>query len=299
MQLLLDTRTEKDEQAWWTAEETGVYARGASAAVETTGLAAQALLKWGGASGTVTKAMGYIAAKKDASGTWGTTQATIMAMRALLLSTEKGSADVRGTLEISLNGKPTQKLTLTPDNNDLLHQFVFKGFDAKTANTLQIQFAGKGGLAYQVVGRYFVPWEEKPAGEPLSIDVTYDRTRLAQDDIATATATIKNNLGKAANMVMVDLGIPPGFDLLSEDLQAYQEKSAGRKGGRLEKFSLTATQAILYFDAVAPRDTITLRFRLRAKYPIRARTFQSRVYEYYDPEVSSLAHPVQFEVRKR
>src|SRR5439155_21955067 len=32
MQLLLDTRTEKDEQAWWTAEETGVYARGARAA---------------------------------------------------------------------------------------------------------------------------------------------------------------------------------------------------------------------------------------------------------------------------
>ena len=52
-------------------------------------------------------------------------------------------------------------------------------------------------------------------------------------------------------MVMVDLGIPPGFDLLSEDLQDYQEKSAGRKSGRLEKFSLTATQAILYFDSIA------------------------------------------------
>ena len=37
----------------------------------------------------------------------------------------------------------------------------------------------------------------------------------------------KNNLTKTANMVMVDLGIPPGFDLLSEDLQDYQEKSAG------------------------------------------------------------------------
>src|SRR5271169_962299 len=50
MQLLLDARTEKDEQAWWTAEETSVYARGESASIETTGLAAQALLKWGGAS---------------------------------------------------------------------------------------------------------------------------------------------------------------------------------------------------------------------------------------------------------
>ncbi len=129
--------------------------------------------------------------------------------------------------------------------------------------------------------------------------MAYDRTQLAQDDIATATASIKNNLPKAANMVMVDLGIPPGFDLLSEDLQVYHDKSAGLKSGRLEKFSLTATQAILYFDSFAPGDTVALKFRLRAKYPIRARTFRSRVYEYYDPEVSSVARPVQLEVRQR
>jgi A-macroglobulin TED domain/Alpha-2-macroglobulin family/MG2 domain/A-macroglobulin receptor binding domain/Carboxypeptidase regulatory-like domain/Alpha-2-macroglobulin bait region domain len=298
MQLLLDARTEKDELAWWNADETGVYATGTSASVETTGLAAQALLKWGQASGTARKAMTYIAAKKDASGTWGTTQATIMALRALLLATEKGAADVRGTLEVVVNGKTAEKLVLTPDNNDLLHQFVFKDVDAKAASTVEIKFAGKGGLAYQVVGQYFLPWDKKPETEPLSIDVAYDRTQLAQDDIATATATIKNNLPKAANMVMVDLGIPPGFDLLSEDLQAYREKSAALKSGRLEKFSLTATQAILYFDSFAPGDTVTLKFRLRAKYPIRARTFRSRVYEYYDPEVSSVARPVQLEVRQ-
>ncbi len=121
----------------------------------------------------------------------------------------------------------------------------------------------------------------------------------AQDDIATATATVKNNQTKTANMVMVDLGIPPGFDLLSEDLQDYQQKSARQKSGRLEKFSLTATQAILYFDSIGAGDTVVVRFRLRAKYPIRARTFQSRVYEYYDPQVNSIARPVEMEVHKR
>jgi uncharacterized protein YfaS (alpha-2-macroglobulin family) len=318
MQLLLDARTEKDDQAWWNADETGVYATGASASIETTGVAAQALLKWSEASGTARKAMNYIAAKKDASGEWGTTQATIMALRALLLATEKGAADVRGTLEVLLNGKSVQKLALTPDNNDLLHQFVFKGIDLKTvkgdeqnsdesgsieksgrSNTIEIRFDGKGGLAYQIVGNYFIPWDEKVANEALSIDVAYDRAHLAQDDIATATATVKNNLPKSANMVMVDLGIPPGFDLLSEDLQSYIEKSASQKSGRLEKFSQTATQAILYFNSIAPGETVTLHFRLRAKYPIRARTFKSRVYEYYDPDVSSVARPVQLEVRPR
>lgn len=299
MQLLLDARTEKDDQSWRNADETGVYATGTSASVETTGLAAQALLKWGGASGTARKAMTYIAAKKDASGAWGTTQATIMALRALLLATKKGAADVRGTLEVRLNGKTSEKLALTSENNDLLHQFVFKNIDAKSANAVEIRFEGKGSLAYQVVGRYFLPWDKKPENEPLSIDVAYDRTHLAQDDVATATATIKNNLPKPANMVMVDLGIPPGFDLLSEDLQAYQEKSSAQKSGRLEKFSLTATQAILYFDSLAPSDTVTLHFGLRAKYPIRARTFRSRVYEYYDPDVNAVARPVQLEVRQR
>jgi uncharacterized protein YfaS (alpha-2-macroglobulin family) len=97
--------------------------------------------------------------------------------------------------------------------------------------------------------------------------------------------------------VMVDLGIPPGFDLLGEDFELYQEKSAGLNSGRLEKFSLTPTQAILYFDSVAPGEPVTLRYRLRAKYPVRARTFPSEVYEYYAPEVRSTARTVELVVR--
>lgn len=94
--------------------------------------------------------------------------------------------------------------------------------------------------------------------------MAYDRTKLSQNDIATATVTVRNNLSKNADMVMVDLGIPPGFDLLSEDLQSLQENTAGAKIGRLEKFSLTATQAILYFNALSPKQTVTLSFRVGA-----------------------------------
>jgi alpha-2-macroglobulin-like protein len=264
-----------------------MYATGSSAAVETTGLAVQALLKANEGPGATRKALAYLASKKDASGAWGSTQATIMALRAVLLSTEKGAADTRGTVEITLNGTSVQSLTLTAENNDLLHQFVLPG-DAKGANTVALRFSGQGGLAYQVAGKFFLPWDAHPANEPLSISVDYDRARMAQDDLATATATVRNNMTKAANMVMVDLGIPPGFDLLAEDLPV---------GGHLQKVSLTPTQAILYFDSLAAGETVTLKYRLRAKYPIRAQTFVSRVYEYYDPEVNSTARPVVLEVR--
>ena len=79
-----------------------------------------------------------------------------------------------------------------------------------------------------------------PLSSRFPIDVSYDRTSLFQDDIATATATVRNNLGKAAKMVILDLGIPPGFELFSEDLQDYQDMGAGLRSGHLSKFSITA-----------------------------------------------------------
>ncbi|MFZ0747427.1 MAG: carboxypeptidase regulatory-like domain-containing protein [Terracidiphilus sp.] len=296
MQALIDARTEKGDQVSWASEETGVYSTGESAANETTGLATQALLKWGQAPEIARKALSFISGHKQASGNWGTTQATIMALRALLLSTQLNASNVRGSLTALLDGKTVETLQLTTENNDLLHQFVLKGINPASTNNLQFKFEGSGSLAYQVVGRYFIPWDKQPAGEALSIDVAYDRTEIAQNDIVTATATIRNNLPKNANMVMVDLGIPPGFDLLSEDLQSFQEKALAGQSGRLEKFSLTATQAILYFNTLSPHQALSIKFRLRAKYPIRARTFSSRVYEYYDPAVSSIAKPVELSV---
>jgi uncharacterized protein YfaS (alpha-2-macroglobulin family) len=296
MHALTDARNEQGDQVSWNAEDTGVYSTGQSAAIETTGLATQALFHWGQASDTVRKALNFISQKKMASGNWGTTQATIMALRALVLATQLSASDVHGSLNIVLNGKPVETLDLTPENNDLLHQFVFKGIDAYLPSIVEFNFHGTGTLAYQVVGRYFTPWEDQTVAEPLSINVAYDRTHLAQNDIATATATVLNNLSKTANMVMVDLGIPPGFELLSEDLQSIQETTTPQQSGRLEKFSLTATQAILYFNALAPNQKTTITFRLRAKYPVRAHSFESRVYEYYDPDVNSTARPDELEI---
>lgn len=87
----------------------------------------QALLKSGESPAVARKALNYIAARKDASGTWGTTQATIVALRALLLSMEKGSAEARGTVSITLNGKSAAQLTLTPQNSDLFHRIEQSG----------------------------------------------------------------------------------------------------------------------------------------------------------------------------
>ena len=47
-----------------------------------------------------------------------------MALRAILLSTGKAAADVRGMVEVRLNGKAVETLTLTPDHNHVLQQIA-------------------------------------------------------------------------------------------------------------------------------------------------------------------------------
>jgi uncharacterized protein YfaS (alpha-2-macroglobulin family) len=298
LEMLHDAATEKDNSVWWTAQDTAVYATGDSAAVETTGLAVQAFLKAGGYSDVVSKALAWISSKKNGDGNWGTTQGTIMALRALVAAAEQSGTDAHGVVQVMLNGTKVENVEIDKDNNDLLQQFVLPPASVGSGNQIEVRFSGEGGMAYQIAGRYFVPWQQQTT-EPLAIAVKYDRTRLAQDQVVISTATIRNNMDKTANMVMVDLGVPPGFDLLSEDLQDMVQKTANAKRGRLEKFSMTATQAILYFDSIAPHDSFEIHFRLQAKYPIRAQGFASRVYEYYDPNVTASTKPVQFAVSGR
>ena len=103
----------------------------------------------------------------------------------------------------------------------------------------------------------------------------------------------------AAHPRLLGIGVIREIPVRIVDLQEMVERTAGAKSARLEKFNMTATQAILYFDSIAAHDSFDVRYRLRAKYPIRAQGFVSRAYEYYDPSVNATARPVQFEVSGR
>jgi len=293
--------TEGQKTAFWNQEgETPTSARNDSADLETTALAAQALLKSGQKGGLAKKALDYLTEKKDAFGNWQTTQATILSLKAFLLSFTKGTnADTAGTVEVSIDGKPVDRVQITRDNNDLLHMVDLKAYTHEGAHRVSLSFSGKGSMQYQIIGRYYVPWGRRvDAGprEPLTIDVSYDRTQLSQNETATAKVRVTNNTPAKAKMIMVDLGIPPGFEPSGEDFAALVDSSRDKNGGKLEKYTITAKQVILYFDGLNPRQRIEFSYKMRAKFPVRAQTFSSRVYEYYNPTVEDKTKPVAMTV---
>lgn len=264
-------------------------AEGASADLETTGLAAYALLRTGVAPETARKALTHLIRGKDAFGTWQTTQATVWALRALLAATTAFAADTDATVGVICNGEEKDDIRVRPEDSDLMRQVDCGAVVKEGRNEVRIRFEGKGTLLYQIVSRYYVPWDRIP--EPprplLTIDVEYDRTALAKDDVVTERVKVTNTSPRAATNVIVDLAVPPGFDVMTEDLQALV-------GKEISRFEPAGRQVILYVDRVEPGRPLSFSLRLRARMMVRAVNGESAVYPYYNPEQRGVEKPVRF-----
>ncbi len=126
----------------------------------------------------------------------------------------------------------------------------------------------------------------------MTIKVEYDRTKLTAEDIINVRATVTNNRRGKAKMIIVDLGLPPGFTLMPDNLNSLVENQV------IEKYSTTGRQIIVYLREVASGKPVEIKYQLLAKYPLKAKTPKSTVYEYYNPDVKAEAQPLQLEVFK-
>ena len=296
IETLMNKKQEQDGKVWWNADSsTPTNASGISANIETTALVALALMNAEKHHETVGKILTYLIESKDAYGTWHSTQATILAMKSLLLSIKNATSKTDAEVTVLVNGKAVEDFALTPENSDVMRLLDLKEYTKKGENQVQIRFDGDGSALYQIVGRYYLPWKEKTVveKEPMSIDVSYDKTELVKGDVLTANVAVTNNRPARANMVIVDLGVPPGFEVMAGDLAEIVDE------GTISRFNVTGRQIIVYLDSVDQEKPVEFSYRLKAKFPVKAKTPKSTVYEYYDPDIKDEALPQEITVTER
>ena len=297
---LIALAAQTDKSAYWPGEagQTFTGAEGLGADMETTGLAAYGLLHWGRSAGFMEKVLTRLVSSKDSAGTWGTTQGTVWSLKSLLYASRNAVGGAGGTVTLSVNGKPGPTWTLTADDSDVMRQADLSKFLSPGVNTIRLSYAGQGSPLYQIASRYYLPWvrADGPAAPketgPLAINVAYDKTTLAQDDTAVVTATIRNVTDRTAEMPLIDLGIPPGFTPQTDALEAAVS------AGTISKYTQAARQIIVYLEKLGPGQTVTLTYGLKAKYPIHAKSPESRAYPYYNPERVSVSLPQEITVSK-
>ena len=291
---LIEMKKEEGDTVYW---EAGVksfcFSEGNVANLETTGMVAIALMEYGKYPEVVKKTLNYIVRGKDPNGTWHSTQATVSCLKALVKSLGKSTETFEGKITVMVNGKQAGSFDITKDNCDVLRQADAKTLVKAGANEIEIRFEGKGTPAYQIDSVYYLPWPKvRPEpNELISINVDFDRTELAENDMVTSSVSVKFNGKGTAGMVIVDLGTPPGFQVMTVDMDELVKKNV------FQKYNMTARQAIIYIEELKGGQEVKFDYRMKAKFPIKARTPKSTAYRYYNPEVRSDSPPVAMLVK--
>jgi hypothetical protein len=201
----------------------------------------------------------------------------------------KESADA--TITVKVDGAEVRTLRVTKENADIMHLVSLGDELAAGAHTVELITEGGGMLHYQVVGSYYLPWShptvlaERSAQDMVGFSLKYDRTELATNDMVTADVKVWNNGAGVALFVVADMGIPPGFAVVAEDLEKLKQK------GVISRYSVKPRQAILYIQNL-DNDGLKFTYRLVALYPVKATAPRSIVYDYYRPDAKTEAPPV-------
>lgn len=276
------------KRAFWPAGvRTAVYGTGLTANIETTAMAVTAFMSSKREMELVKPALSWLIAQKDASGTWHATMPTILALNALIVAITDSQETVKGDVSVLLDGQVVEEWAITRQDAEVVRQVDLSERASAGKHRVSLTAAGKGAPAYQVVARHWTPRPDSPSTRPQAFEmaVTYDRTELKRYDVVRATATVISHMPVDSKMLLLDLAIPPGFELVREDLDAAV------KAETIARYSVAARQVLVYLEELKAQKSFTVSYRLRATLPMKAKSGRSRVYEYYEPKNAGQAAP--------
>jgi uncharacterized protein YfaS (alpha-2-macroglobulin family) len=292
-----------DKVFWSSKVASFMGSTGQTGSIETTALAALAFERGSVHPDLSNAALAYLLKQKDSFGTWHSTQATVLALKALIQSVRGGGEQVNASVTITLNGGQAKTVQITPKNFDVVQLLSFDDVKPGAANQVEIKTSGQGSLMYQVASSYYLPWDVlgkypdlAPAQDAVTIDLKYDRTQIAVNDTVNVTVTVKlNEKGARVDSALVDLGLPPGFTVLSEDLDAlvasYQKMGKDYAGATIQRYEQTPRQILVYLANLSEGKPLTFSYRLRARFPLSVRSPASSAYDYYNPSTSGEKAP--------
>lgn len=260
-------------------------------AVETTSLAVLAWLAGAGDEANVRKALEFIASKRQGHGTFGTTQATILALKALTAYAGSNRREVsRGDIAVFVNDFQIDTIALDAGQVEAIRLTELTEFLSPGANRVRFLTSGGNEIPWSLDVRYS---SEQPADAPdakVSIETEFDRSQVAEGETVSLEVTIRNLTSEGQPMTMAIVGLPAGLEAPTKILDDL------KKAGRFDFWELEGRELVLYWRALEPGATKQVNLDLLARIPGTTTGPASRVRLYYTPQNERWAPPLQVEV---
>lgn len=268
---------------------------GDAASVEVTALAIVALLQTGTRLDLIQPAVRWLLGRRGSYGAWSTTQATVLALEALLGARAMLAGPAPSRVHVLLDGERLGTLTPRPGARSVPVRLSVSRSLSPGSHRLELRPEGQGRALYRVALRYNA-WEtprtQGAHASRVNFGVHWHKRLASPGDTVTVQMQVNNGLGRPMDAPMAEIGLPAGMRLLEGSLRR------GVSEGLLSNWEKRGSRLLLYFTRL-PAGGTTLPLHLAAEAPLSARIPPSRLYEYYRPDTSWYASAGHIQVRSQ
>jgi TonB-dependent SusC/RagA subfamily outer membrane receptor len=256
-----------------------VGATGTSLRTEIVALAARALMRENKQPfETVVLMMDYLFGKRSYGG-FGTTQATILSLKAVMeFAKITNSFPEDGTISLSINNKEVKRLPIKANAQELvidsLQHYLKTGM-----YTIDVKLEG---LTNPLPFAFDASWTTNILKSSAKSDLVLS-TKLASPsatlgELVRMQVRLRNAANTQQPMTLIKVGIPSGLTL-----QAWQLKKMSEEQ-QFDFYEIHKNYLVIYYKQLGPNQIINLNFDLKAEVEGQFTSPTNCAYLYYNPE---------------
>ena len=261
------------------ATQSIVGSGGEALLVETTSLATLAWLRDPAFAGNVERAIRYLA-ENCQSGRYGSTQSTVLALRAIVAYDQarahpKGS----GTLRLLVDGKPAgQPVRFDADTKGAIDLPDAAPLLTRGAHQLSLQMEGGSEMPYAVAVRYHALTPDSSKATKVGLEIGTSNPNVTEGELVDAVATVTNRTSEQLPTVVAIVGLPGGLEPRHDQLKELVKK------GAIDSYEVKGRDVVLYWRGMEPGKSNRVPLSLVAAVPGSYTGPASRAYLYYTDE---------------
>ena len=262
--------------------------------IEGTSLAVLAWLRDPGYTSSIEKAIRFLADSCQA-GRFGSTQSTILALRAIVAhDAANAHPKVPGAVQLLVDGIAIGEPVRFDERNqgaislrDIAHLLT------PGQHTVELRMADGSAMPVSVAITYFNDTPSSQEACKVDIAVSLQDTELVEGAITEANVVVRNRSDEAIPTPIAIVGIPGGLEIRHDQLKELV------KSGKIAAYDVRGREVALYWRSLEAAQEVRIPLSLVAEIPGTYKAPANRAYLYYTDELKTWTDGVSVAIAPR
>jgi protocatechuate 3,4-dioxygenase beta subunit len=291
--LLKDLLKQQAKDGSWTGKNSMTRSGGKSLKIETTALAALAIMKVEKGLTQLEKVMNFIAQSKTDYG-FGSTQSTVLAMKALIEHAQFSTKlNTDGVVKLIIDGNEVAQQAFTSEQKTPIVFAEISTHFTEGNHEVKVLFADtETALPFDLSVKYFTNLPENDADCKVNLTTTLQTPSGKVGENIRLTMQLQNTTNEVLPNTIAKIGIPSGLNLQPWQLKELQEKLA------FDYYEIMNGYLVLHYRGMAANEIKEMNLDLKADLAGTYEAPASVAYLYYTNELRSWSKPAKISIQQ-